>query len=103
MTVVFSFFKEKNHQDLLIEQSKQVRGSIQPTLDENLKDQLRILDLTEEDLAVAQILKPYVEQNIEKIVGRSEERRVGKECRSRGEGYQEKKNKDDGDGERGWM
>src|SRR5699024_7138333 len=69
MTVVFSFFKEKNHQDLLIEQSKQVRGSIQPTLDENLKDQLRILDLTEEDLAVAQILKPYVEQNIEKIVG----------------------------------
>src|SRR5699024_10740087 len=37
-------------------------------LDENLKNQLRILDLTEEDLAVAQVLKPYVEQNIERIV-----------------------------------
>jgi len=45
-----------------------MRGSIQTTLDESLKSQLKILELTEEDLAVAQVLKPYVEQNIEKIV-----------------------------------
>lgn len=66
--MVFSFFKEKKTEDLLTEQSMQMRGSIQATLDENLKNQLRILDMTEEDLAVAQVLKPYVEQNIEKIV-----------------------------------
>lgn len=66
--MVFSFLKEKKTEDLLTEQSMQMRGSIQATLDENLKNQLSILDMTEEDLAVAQVLKPYVEQNIEKIV-----------------------------------
>lgn len=68
MIVVFRFLKDKKIEDVLVEQSKQKRGSIQASLDENLKNQLRILDLTEEDLAVAQVLKPYVEQNIEKIV-----------------------------------
>src|SRR5699024_1583502 len=68
MIVVFSFFKEKKTEDVLVEQSRQMRGSIQTTLDESLKSQLKILELTEEDLAVAQVLKSYVEQNIEKIV-----------------------------------
>lgn len=52
----------------LVEQSKQMDVSIQIPTNSHLYDQLKMIDLTEKDLAIALTVKPYIEENIVTIV-----------------------------------
>lgn len=61
---------QKNNEARLIEQSKQMNPSIQLPTGTRIDSQLRMLNLTTEDLAIAQCLQPHIEKNITRIVER---------------------------------
>ncbi|HLR67973.1 globin-coupled sensor protein [Virgibacillus alimentarius] len=65
-----SLFKKNIPQtaDSLLNVSKQMKPILQVSPGSDLEDQLNMLDLTIADLAVAQVLLPYIEKNIFPIV-----------------------------------
>lgn len=66
--MLVTLFKGRKVDESLIERSKQMQGVIQIMKSSNLEDQLKMVEITEDDLAIALTLKPYIEKNIEKIV-----------------------------------
>ncbi|AXI10053.1 chemotaxis protein [Oceanobacillus zhaokaii] len=69
--MVFTF-KRKNqiekNESILLQMAKQVNPIVQVDPDSDLDKQLKMLDLTVEDFAIAQALKGYVEEDIVDIV-----------------------------------
>lgn len=62
------FTKKRTAEETLLEKSRQMEPTIQVLEDSDLKKQLEMLELTRGDFQVAQVLKPYVEENITAIV-----------------------------------
>ncbi|MBM7601923.1 heme-based aerotactic transducer [Virgibacillus halotolerans] len=67
MKLLFSRNKQVNEPSLL-EKSKQLHPVVEVEKGSDLEKQLNMLDLTEADFAVAQVLKPFVEENNTAII-----------------------------------
>lgn len=62
--------KQKAESSSLLAISKQMTPKLEVAAGSDLEKQLNMLDITKADLAVAQVLKPYVEVEIQNIVDR---------------------------------
>lgn len=60
--------KESPNENILLKKSKQMKPSMQVTKESDLESQLKMLHITEDELAIAQVLKPYMEENIIEMV-----------------------------------
>ncbi|PAV30984.1 chemotaxis protein [Virgibacillus profundi] len=60
--------KEKKPEQSLYSLSKQMKPTFKVKAGTDLEKQLNMLDLTEEDFAIAQVLKPYVEEENTNII-----------------------------------
>lgn len=65
--MVLTLFKSKGKKDgqpFLVEKSKQMRPIFEVERGSDLEKQLKMLHLSKEDMAIAQVLKPYVEADV---------------------------------------
>ena len=68
MKRLFAKKKQNSKKPILKELSQEMTPLLDVKPDSELQDQLNMLDFTEEDFAIAQVLRPYVEEENTEII-----------------------------------